>query len=214
MNSLTLYDTMARRKRVFEPIDPDRVTMYVCGPTVYSYAHIGNARPAVVFDTLFRVLQHLYGHDQVVYARNITDIDDKIIKASKESGKPIAEITQHYAEIYRADMGALGVGRPTIEPHATDHVDGMIAMIRTLVDSGHAYAAEGHVLFSVSSYERYGALSRRSLDDMIAGARVEVAPLGPRPSGLAPGMLGHDGTASGRDVRHSWRWHGPRLPAP
>lgn len=176
MNSLTLYDTMARRKRVFEPIDPDRVTMYVCGPTVYSYAHIGNARPAVVFDTLFRVLQHLYGADQVVYARNITDIDDKIIKASKESGKPISEITQHYAEIYRADMGALGVGRPTIEPHATDHVDGMIAMIRTLVDSGHAYAAEGHVLFSVSSYERYGALSRRSLDDMIAGARVEVAP--------------------------------------
>lgn len=176
MNSLTLYDTMARRKRVFEPIDPDRVTMYVCGPTVYSYAHIGNARPAVVFDTLFRVLQHLYGADQVVYARNITDIDDKIIQASKESGKPISEITQHYAEIYRADMGALGVGRPTIEPHATDHVDGMIAMIQTLVDAGHAYAAEGHVLFSVSSYERYGALSRRSLDDMIAGARVEVAP--------------------------------------
>ena len=175
MHSLTLYDTMARRKRVFEPIDPERVTMYVCGPTVYSYAHIGNARPAVVFDTLYRLLHRLYGHDHVVYARNITDVDDKIIETARESGKPIEDITSHYADIYRADMGALGVTLPTIEPHATDHIPEMIGMVQNLVYSGHAYEADGHVLFDVSSYEKYGRLSNRDLDDMIAGARVEVA---------------------------------------
>ena len=176
MSTLTLFDTMARRKRPFEPIDPERVTMYVCGPTVWNYAHIGNARPAVVFDVLSRVLRHIYGTDKVVYARNITDVDDKIIQASKDTGKSIDEITKHFGEIYRQDVGALGVAMPDIEPHATDHIDEMIDFIACLVDSGHAYAAEGHVLFSVSSYEEYGKLSKRSLDDMLAGARVEVAP--------------------------------------
>jgi len=176
MTTLTLFDTMSRRKRAFEPINPDRVTLYVCGPTVYNYAHIGNARPAVVFDVLSRILRHIYGQDHVVYARNITDVDDKIIEASKQTGKPISEITEHYAEIYRQDVGALGVAMPDIEPHATQHIGEMIAMMEALIASGHAYEAEGHVLFSVASYEMYGKLSRRSLDDMIAGARVEVAP--------------------------------------
>lgn len=175
MSALTLYDTHSRRKRLFEPMNPERVTMYVCGPTVYSYAHIGNARPAVVFDVLSRVLRGIYGQDHVVYARNITDVDDKIIAASKETGQPISEITEKYARIYREDMGALAVRVPDIEPHATDHIGEMIDMIQVLVDEKYAYEAEGHVLFAVSTYDRYGALSRRSLEDMIAGARVEVA---------------------------------------
>jgi cysteinyl-tRNA synthetase len=175
MTTLTLYDTMARKKRAFEPIDPDRVSLYVCGPTVYNYAHIGNGRPAVVFDVLFRVLRHLYGEDHVVYARNITDIDDKIIEASRETGKPIEEITAHYAEIYREDTGYLGVMPPSIEPHATHHIPQMIGMIQALIYGGHAYESEGHVLFKVNSFEKYGRLSNRSLDDMLAGARVEVA---------------------------------------
>ncbi len=176
MTMLTLFDTMARRKRPFEPIDPSRVTLYVCGPTVYNYAHIGNARPAVVFDVLAKVLREIYGAEHVVYARNITDVDDKIIEAARETGKPIAEITRHYAEIYRQDVGSLGVAMPDIEPHATDHISEMIDMIQRLIDGGYAYEAEGHVLFSVSAYEQYGKLSKRSLDDMIAGARVEIAP--------------------------------------
>ncbi|MEP3073701.1 cysteine--tRNA ligase [Maricaulis sp.] len=176
MKSLTLYDTMARRKRAFEPIDQDRVTMYVCGPTVYSYAHIGNARPPVVFDVLRRVLGHLYGAKSVVLAANITDIDDKIMAAARESGEGIEAVATKFARIYREDLDALGIVPPTLEPKATDHIQPMIAMMQRLVDGGHAYAAEGHVLFSVKSYEAYGALSKRSLDDMIAGARVEVAP--------------------------------------
>ena len=176
MKSLTLYDTMARRKRAFEPIDQDRVTMYVCGPTVYSYAHIGNARPPVVFDVLRRVLGHLYGAKSVVLAANITDIDDKIMAAARESGEGIEAVATKFARIYRQDLDALGIVPPTLEPKATDHIQPMIAMMQRLVDGGHAYAAEGHVLFSVKSYEAYGALSKRSLDDMIAGARVEVAP--------------------------------------
>ena len=176
MKSLTLYDTMARRKRAFEPIDAGRVTLYVCGPTVYSYAHIGNARPPVAFDVLRRVLGHLYGADSVVLAANITDIDDKIMAAARESGEGIEAVATKFAKIYREDLDALGVVPPTIEPKATEHVDQMIAMMQRLIDEGHAYAAEGHVLFSVKSYEAYGALSKRSLDDMIAGARVEVAP--------------------------------------
>ena len=176
MNSLTLYDTMARRKRVFEPIDPDRVTMYVCGPTVYSYAHIGNARPPVVFDVLRRALAHLYGDEHVVLAANITDIDDKIMAAARENGESIEAVATRFAKIYRDDLAALGVRAPTLEPKATDHIEPMIAMMQRLVDEGHAYAAEGHVLFSVTSFEDYGRLSKRSLDDMIAGARVEVAP--------------------------------------
>ncbi|WDI33167.1 cysteine--tRNA ligase [Hyphococcus flavus] len=173
---LTIYDTMAREKRVFEPADPKRVTMYVCGPTVYNYAHIGNARAAVAFDLLYRVLRYHYGDGHVVYARNITDIDDKIIKASQETGEPISAITKKFADIYREDMSALGVLAPTIEPEATGHVAEMVAMIEMLIHKGAAYEAEGHVLFAVDQYEKYGALSGVDRDEMIAGARVEVAP--------------------------------------
>ncbi|MDR3499262.1 MAG: cysteine--tRNA ligase [Parvibaculum sp.] len=171
---LQLHNTLTRRKDVFEPADPERVTMYVCGPTVYNFAHIGNARPAVVFDVLARVLRRLYPN--VVYARNITDIEDKIIAAAKEQGVEIGVITDKYAQIYREDMGTLGVLPPDIEPKATETIPGMIAMMERLVAEGYAYAAEGHVLFNVPAYGDYGRLSGRDRDDMIAGARVEVAP--------------------------------------
>ena len=174
MTLLKLHNTLTRQKQVFEPIDPNHIKIYVCGPTVYSYAHIGNARPAVVFDTLRRVLENLY--PQVTHVANITDIDDKIMDAAKKEGKPIGEITRKYTDIYNADMAALGVRKPTYQPLATDHVDGMIVMIEELIAKGHAYAAEGHVLFSVQSYPSYGALSGRDRDEQIAGARVEVAP--------------------------------------
>lgn len=174
--TLKLYDSMAREKRDFTPADPGRVTLYVCGPTVYNYAHIGNARAAVVFDLLNRILRRRYGAENVVYARNITDIDDKIIKASQETGAPIEEITETFAEAYREDMGALGVIRPDIEPTATGHIAEMIAMIEKMIAAGGAYEAEGHVLFSVDSYRDYGKLSGVDRDEMIAGARVEVAP--------------------------------------
>ncbi|MEM8986480.1 MAG: cysteine--tRNA ligase [Pseudomonadota bacterium] len=180
--ALMLYDTMAREKRLFEPQDPKRVTMYVCGPTVYNYAHIGNARPAVVFDVLFRLLRHIYGEKEVVYARNITDIDDKIIKAHQETGVPISEITATYAEIYRADMGAVGVLKPTLEPTATGHIAEMQTLISGLMEAGAAYAAEGHVLFDISAYDAYGQLSGVDQDAMLAGARVEVAPYKKNPS--------------------------------
>ncbi|HUO23840.1 MAG TPA: cysteine--tRNA ligase [Caulobacteraceae bacterium] len=173
---LFLQDTLSRQKREFVPADPQRVTLYVCGPTVYNYAHIGNARPAVVFDLLFRVLRRLYGADQVVYARNITDVDDKINQAAIDQGVPIAEITDKFTAIYHQDMDALGVLRPTLEPRATQHIDEMLAVIARLIEGGSAYAAEGHVLFDTRSFADYGQLSGRSLDDMIAGARVEVAP--------------------------------------
>ena len=176
MTALRLYDTAARKKRDFVPINPDRVTMYVCGPTVYSEAHIGNFRPPVAFDVLFRLLRHLYGAEHVVYARNITDVDDKINAAAAAAGVDISVITDKYAAIYREDSAALNVSPPSLEPAATAHMPQMIAMIERLMADGYAYAAEGHVLFSVKSYDQYGALSRRSLDDMIAGARVEVAP--------------------------------------
>lgn len=173
-SKLSLYNTLTRSKDVFEPADPQRVTMYVCGPTVYNFAHIGNARPAVVFDVLARLLRRLYPH--VVYARNITDIEDKIITMAQEQGVAISVITEKYADIYRKDMGTLGVKLPDLEPKATEAIPEMISMMERLIASGHAYAAEGHVLFHVASYKEYGALSRRDLDDMIAGARVEVAP--------------------------------------
>ena len=176
MSDIRLHDTMTGQKQVFTPGNPERVTLYVCGPTVYSYAHIGNARPAVVFDTLFRFLKRRYGDDHVIYARNITDVDDKIIEAAAKSGEPISAITEHFTRIYRQDMGALGVQAPTIEPLCTGHIEPMVAMIEDLIAKGHAYEAEGHVLFSVKSYDKYGALSKRDMDDMIAGARVEVAP--------------------------------------
>ena len=172
--TLALQNTLTRKKEAFTPGDPNRVTMYVCGPTVYNYAHIGNARPAVVFDVLFRLLSSTY--ENVIYARNITDIDDKIIAAAQEQGIAIDEITHKFTEIYREDMAALGVLPPTIEPKATDTIDEMIDMISNLIDRGHAYAAEGHVLFNVPSFDNYGKLSKRNRDDLVAGARVEVAP--------------------------------------
>jgi len=172
--SLILYNTLTRTKDAFTPADPARVTMYVCGPTVYNYAHIGNARPAVVFDVLFRLLSARY--PQVVYARNYTDVDDKINAAAKAQDVPIKTITDKFTGIYRADMGALGVLPPTLEPCATDHIPQMIGMIEALLKNGHAYAAEGHVLFNVPSFAGYGQLSRRNLDEMVDGARVEVAP--------------------------------------
>jgi cysteinyl-tRNA synthetase len=175
MSELRLYDTMAREKRVVSPADPKRVTMYVCGPTVYNRAHIGNARPAVVFDVLARLLRHLYGPDSLVYARNVTDVDDKIIAAARGRGVAPSVLTERYERFYLEDMGALGVQPPTLAPHATHHIDGMIALIARLVETGNAYAAEGHVLFHVPSDPDYGALGRRDREAMIAGARVEVA---------------------------------------
>jgi cysteinyl-tRNA synthetase len=173
---LTLYNTLTRRKEPFEPLDPTRVRLYVCGPTVYDRAHIGNARAFVVFDVLYRLLRELYGRDHVRYVRNITDIDDKINAAARKNGEPIAALTARTTAAFHEDMAALGNLPPDIEPRATDHVPQMIAMIERLIAGGHAYAAEGHVLFSVPSDPDYGRLSRRSRGEMIAGARVEVAP--------------------------------------
>ncbi|MBI1391588.1 MAG: cysteine--tRNA ligase [Alphaproteobacteria bacterium] len=174
--TLTLFDTKARAKRAFAPGDPSRVTMYVCGPTVYDHAHIGNFRAAVVFDLLFRVLRRTYGADAVVYARNFTDIDDKIIAAAAKSREPIADLTARYADIYKAETGALNVLAPTLEPRATAHLADMISLIGRLLETGAAYAAEGHVLFSVAAFGDYGALSGADQEEMRAGARVEVAP--------------------------------------
>jgi len=179
---IRLYDTMAREKRAFEPQDPQRITMYVCGPTVYGRAHIGNARPAVVFDTLRRLLNHSYPDAEVVYARNVTDVDDKIIAAAEGEGVDPSVITERYERHYLEDMGALGVRPPDIAPHATAEIGPMITMIAELIERGHAYTAEGHVLFSVPSDPDYGALSRRDREQMIAGARVEVAPYKRDPS--------------------------------
>ena len=173
---LTLYNTLTRRKEPFEPLDPKRVGLYVCGPTVYDRAHIGNARAVVAFDVLYRVLRRQYGADHVRYVRNITDVEDKIIAAARESGEPIDALTRRTTAIFHEDMAALGNLPPDIEPRATEYIPQMIAMIERLITSGHAYVAEGHVLFRVASYPKYGALSRRSRADMIAGARVEVAP--------------------------------------
>lgn len=172
--SLRLTNTLTRSKDAFRPIDPDHVRMYVCGPTVYDYAHIGNARPVVVFDVLYRLLRDQY--PRVTYARNITDIDDKILNRAKETGKPIAEVTEPLARIYMDDMAALGALDPDIQPRATAHIPHMIALIERLIERGHAYEADGHVLFNVPSMPAYGRLSRRNRDEQIAGARVDVAP--------------------------------------
>lgn len=174
--TLFLYDTLRREKRAFQPRDPKRVTLYVCGPTVYDYAHIGNARPPVVFDVLVRLLRRTYGADAVLYARNVTDVDDKINQKAAREGVAIGEVTARYEAAYLADMAALNVTPPDIAPHVTDHMDAIVKQIEAIIAAGSAYAAEGHVLFDVSSYPSYGALSGRNLDDMIAGARVEVAP--------------------------------------
>ena len=171
--TLHLYDTLLGKKVLFEPLKDGEVTMYLCGPTVYNYAHIGNARPAVVFDLLTRLLRRQY---KLVFARNITDVDDKINAAAVETGKSIDEITARFIKAYNEDMGALGVQPPDIEPRATQHIAEMVSMIETLVSNGHAYEAEGHVLFDVGSHADYGVLSKRDLREMIAGARVEVAP--------------------------------------
>ena len=173
---LQLYNSLTHRKEIFEPIDPDRVRMYVCGPTVYDEAHIGNARAVVVFDLLYRVLRHEYGADHVTYVRNITDVEDKIMAAARASGQTIDQVTARTTAQFHADMAALGNLPPDHEPRATEYIAQMIALIERLIASGHAYAAEGHALFRVGSYPKYGALSRRSRADMIAGARVEVAP--------------------------------------
>ena len=172
--TLTLHNTPTRRREPLEPVRHGHVGMYVCGPTVYDLAHIGNARPIVVFDVLYRVLKRL--HPSVTYVRNITDIDDKINEASRKSGEPIESITARTTKAFHEDIAALGALPPDVEPRATAHVPQMIALIETLIEAGNAYEAEGHVLFHVPSAPRYGALSGRNRDEMIAGARVEVAP--------------------------------------
>src|SRR5476649_9120 len=174
--SLRLFNTLTKTKDDFSPIDAKNVRMYVCGPTVYDFAHIGNARPVIVFDLLFRLLRHAYGDAHVTYVRNITDVDDKINARAAERGISIRELTEETARIYDEDVAALNCLPPTVAPRATEHIAQMIAIIEQLVVAGHAYAAEGHVLFDVSSKKDYGKLARRSLDEMIAGARVEVAP--------------------------------------
>ena len=176
MTEIRLTNTRTRRKERFQPLDPANVRMYVCGPTVYDRAHLGNARPAVVFDVLYRLLRHVYGADHVTYVRNITDVDDKIIDRARERGIGIDELTRTTTEWYHQDMAALGVLPPDAEPHATGYIPQMVGMIAALIERGCAYAAQGHVLFSVESYPDYGKLSGRSVEDMVAGARVEVAP--------------------------------------
>ena len=173
---LKLYDTLSREKRVFAPLDRSRVRMYVCGPTVYDFAHIGNARPVIVFDVLFRLLRHLYGESAVKHVRNITDVDDKINARAAERGIDIRELTEQTYADFRDDVAALGCLLPTVEPRATEHIEEMKTLIERLVASGNAYVAEEHVLFSVPSMPDYGKLSNRSLDEMVAGARVDVAP--------------------------------------
>ena len=176
MTTIKLHNTKTRKKEVFEPLDAQNVRMYVCGPTVYDRAHLGNARPVVVFDVLYRLLRHVYGPEHVKYVRNFTDVDDKINKRAAESGRKISEITDETIQWFLQDMGALGALEPNAMPRATEYIPQMVAMIEALIAGGHAYAAEGHVLFAVESYAKYGALSGRTVDDMIAGARVEVAP--------------------------------------
>lgn len=176
MTTIKLHNTRTRKRDVFTPLDPANVRMYVCGPTVYDRAHLGNARPVVVFDVLYRLLRHVYGPDHVTYVRNFTDVDDKINARAAESGRPISEITAETTQWFLDDMGALGALTPDYMPRATEYIPQMVAMIEELVARGHAYVAEGHVLFAVESYADYGRLSGRTVEDMIAGARVEVAP--------------------------------------
>ncbi len=174
--TLHLHNTLSRSKQLFTPADPARVTLYVCGPTVWNRSHIGNARPPVVFDVLVHLLRHTYGADHVIYARNVTDVDDKINAEFQRTGVPIGDITAKYEALYLEDMAALGVAPPDIAPHATAHIADMIALMEKLIARGHAYVAEGHVLFHVPGFAGYGKLSNRNRDDMIAGARVEIAP--------------------------------------
>jgi cysteinyl-tRNA synthetase len=209
---LKLYDTLTREKRVFTPIDPARVRMYVCGPTVYDFAHIGNARPVIVFDVLFRLLRHIYGNSHVTYVRNITDVDDKINARAAERGMAIRELTEGTYQNFKADVEALGCLPPTIEPRATEHIDEMKALIERLVKSGNAYVAEDNVLFNVPSMPDYGKLSNRTLDEMIAGSRVEVAPYKKDPQDFVlwkPSKAGEPGWPSPAGVKGLGRpgWH-------
>lgn len=180
--TLRLYNTLTRAREAFVPLDPENVRMYVCGPTVYDFAHIGNARPVIVFDLLFRLLRHMYGAEHVTYVRNITDIDDKIttraqeVKGDRAILDIVRELTSETGRIYHEDVAALGCLPPTHEPRATEYVPRMVALIERLIAAGFAYEAEGHVLFDVSAKADYGKLAHRSLDEMIAGARVDVAP--------------------------------------
>src|SRR5258706_328760 len=206
--ALRLYNTLPRTKEEFHPLDETNVRMYVCGPTVYDFAHIGNARPVIVFDVLFRLLRHLYGEAHVNYVRNITDVEDKINARAGEEGISIRELTERTAKQFHEDVAALGALPPTHEPRATEYVGQMIAMIEALIASGHAYVAEGHVLYDVSSKSDYGKLARRSLDEMLAGARVEVAPYKKNPMDFVlwkpskPGE-GLEGARLERELEHS-----------
>jgi cysteinyl-tRNA synthetase len=209
---LKLYDTLAREKRVFRPIDRERVRVYACGPTVYDFVHLGNGRMAVVFDVLFRLLRHVYGPDHVKYVRNVTDVDDKINARAAERGISIRALTEETYQAYRADVEALGCLPPTVEPRATEHIAEMKALIERLVASGHAYIAEDHVLFDVPSMPDYGRLSKRPLDEMIAGARVDVAPYKRDPQDFVlwkPSKPGEPGWPSPAGIATEGRpgWH-------
>ena len=172
--TLHLYDTFSKSKREFRPIDPNNVRMYVCGPTVYDYAHVGNARPVIVFDTLFRIMRHSYGVDHVTYVRNITDVDDKIIEAANSNKEDISSLTSRTIKYFNDDASYIGALNPTVEPKATDHINEMVEMIETLIVKGFAYEVDGNVLFSSSKYDQYGKLSGKNIDELIAGARVDI----------------------------------------
>ncbi|WP_306256659.1 cysteine--tRNA ligase [Pararhizobium sp. IMCC21322] len=209
---LWLYNTLTRKKERFQPLDPANVRLYVCGPTVYDYAHIGNARPIIVFDVLFRLLRHLYGPEHVTYARNITDVDDKINARAAKEGVSIEDVTRRTTVQFHKDIAALGVLEPTVEPRATDHIEEMKALIEQLIERGHAYVADDHVLFDVSSMVDYGQLSKRPLDEMIAGARVEVASYKKNPTDFVlwkPSKTGEPSWVSPADISVPGRpgWH-------
>ena len=209
---LKLYDTLTREKRPFTPIDPARVRMYVCGPTVYDFAHIGNARPVIVFDVLFRLLRHIYGADHVTYVRNVTDVDDKINARAAERGVSIRELTEATYKNFKEDVAALGCLPPTVEPRATEHIEAMKEIVERLVKAGCAYVAEEHVLFNVAAMKDYGKLSNRSLDEMLAGARVEVAPYKKDPMDFVlwkPSKVGEPAWPSPAGIKTPGRpgWH-------
>lgn len=195
-SNIYLYNTLTRKKDLFQPIDAANVRMYACGPTVYDFAHIGNARPIIVFDVLFRLLRHVYGEDHVTYVRNITDVDDKINARAASEGVSIEDVTKRTTVQFHKDIAALGVLKPTVEPRATDHIEEMKALIETLVERGHAYVADNHVLFDVVSMAEYGELSKRPMDEMIAGARVEVASYKKNPTDFVLWKPSKDGEPS------------------
>jgi cysteinyl-tRNA synthetase len=209
---LRLYDTLTRKKRVFTPLDRSRVRMYVCGPTVYDFAHIGNARPVIVFDVLFRLLRHIYGEAHVTYVRNVTDVDDKINARAAERGISIRDLTEETYQYFKEDVAALGCLSPSVEPRATEHIEEMKVLIERLIKHGCAYVAADHVLFEVKKMQDYGKLSKRSLDEMIAGARVEIAPFKKDPTDFVlwkPSRLGEPAWPSPAGIQAPGRpgWH-------